>query len=95
MNMAQHANISSIPTSLSMFEDKLKVIRPLILLTNAEMKTYAKLMGFRSLKQECPYEDHTIRQKAREIVDQMCTINPKARINLFNSMKKIDFEYLP
>lgn len=95
MNMAQHANISSIPASLSMFEDKLQVIRPLILLTNAEMKQYADLMGFQSLKRECPYEDHTIRQKAREIVEQMTSINPKARINIFNSMKKIDFEYLP
>ena len=95
MNMAQHANISSIPAQLSMFEDKLEVIRPLILLTNAEMKEYARLMNFQSLKQECPYEDHTIRQKARDIVEQMTNINPKARINLFNSMKKIDFEYLP
>lgn len=95
MNMAQHANISSIPAKLNMFDAKLEVIRPLILLTNAEMKEYARLMNFESLKKECPYEDHTIRQKAREIVEQMTEINPKARINLFKSMKKIDFEYLP
>jgi len=95
MNMTQHANISSIPAHLHMFEGKLEVIRPLILLTNAEMKEYAQIMNFQSLKQECPYEDHTIRQKARDIVEQMTAINPKARINLFNSMKKIDFEYLP
>ncbi|MBS2212569.1 tRNA 2-thiocytidine biosynthesis protein TtcA [Carboxylicivirga mesophila] len=95
MNMAQHANISSIPASLDMFENKLKVIRPLTLLTNEEMKYYATLQGFQSLKRECPYEDHTIRLKARRIIDQMTSINPKARINIFNSMKKIDFEYLP
>ncbi|MBR8536821.1 tRNA 2-thiocytidine biosynthesis protein TtcA [Carboxylicivirga sediminis] len=95
MNMAQHANISSIPASLNMFENKLKVIRPLTLLTNEEMKNYATLQGFQSLKRECPYEDHTIRLKARRIIDQMTSINPKARINIFNSMKKIDFEYLP
>ncbi|WP_439182168.1 tRNA lysidine(34) synthetase [Carboxylicivirga taeanensis] len=95
MNMTQHANISSIPATLNMFEDKLKVIRPLTLLTNAEIKQYAELMNFPSLKQECPFEDHTIRQKARDIVEQMSSINPKARINIFNSMKKIDFEYLP
>lgn len=95
MNMAQHANISSIPANLEMFDGKLQVIRPLIRLTDAEMKQYADLLGFPSLKQECPYEDHTIRQKARQLVEQMTDINPKARINLFNSMKKIDFEYLP
>lgn len=95
MNMAQHANISSIPAQLEMFDGKLEIIRPLILLTDAEMKRYADLMGFQSLKKECPFEDHTIRQKARDIVEQMTSINPKARINLFNSMKKIDFDYLP
>ncbi|TRX71706.1 ATP-binding protein [Carboxylicivirga sp. M1479] len=95
MNMAQHANISSIPPFLSMFDDQLQLLRPLILLTNAEMKQYAEIMQFQSLKKECPYEDHTIRQKARDIVEQMTAINPKARINLFNSMKKIDFKYLP
>jgi len=95
MNMSQHANISSIPPQLEMFDGKLELIRPLILLMDAEMKRYADLMGFESLKQECPYEDHTIRKKARDIVEQMTSINPKARINLFNSMKKIDFDYLP
>ncbi|MBS2098749.1 tRNA lysidine(34) synthetase [Carboxylicivirga linearis] len=95
MNMAQHANISSIPAQLEMFDGKIQVIRPLIFLTNSEMKHYALIMGFPSLKRECPYEDHTIRYKAREIVEQMTELNPKARINLFNSMNKIDFEYLP
>lgn len=95
MNMTQHANISSIPPSLEMFEGKIQVIRPLILLADAEMKRYAELLGFKSLKQECPYEDHTIRKKARDIVEQMTSINPKARFNLFNSMNNIDMDYLP
>lgn len=95
MNMAQHANISSIPASLNMFDGKLQVIRPLILLTNDELKRYADLMGFKSLKQECPYEDHSMRIKAREIVNQFDQLNKKARINLFNSMKHIDPDYLP
>ncbi len=95
MNMAQHANISSMPAKLDMFNGKIQVIRPLILLTNEEMRNYANIMGFQSLKRDCPYEDHTIRKKARDIVDAMTKINPKARINLFNSMKNIDMEYLP
>lgn len=95
MNMAQHANISSIPARLDMFDGKIQVIRPLILLTDEELKHYADIMGFPSLKQECPYEDHTIRHQARELIEQMTRVNPKARINLFNSMSKIDFEYLP
>ena len=95
MNMVQHANISSIPATLSMFEGKIQVLRPLIMLTNDEMKEYATLQGFPSLKKECPFEDITIRNKAREIINALTEINPKARFNLFNSMSRIDFEYLP
>ncbi len=94
MNMMMHANISSIPASLSMFEEKLKVIRPLIFLTDRELQLYAKINNFHSLKKECPYEDHTMRNNARKIINQMEQINPQARINLFNSMGNIDGQYL-
>lgn len=95
MNMAQHANISSIPPTLSMFEGDIIAIRPLILLADAELKRYSQLRGFVSLKKECPYEELTIRKTAREIINQMTQINPKARFNLFHSMSNIDMEYLP
>ncbi len=94
MNMMTHANISSIPASLSMFEEKLIVIRPLILLTDRELKLYANINNFQSLKKECPFEDHTLREKARMIIDKMEEINPQARINLFKSMGNIASEYL-
>lgn len=95
INMAQHANISSIPASLEMFDGKLQVIRPLIFLTDQEMKRYADLLGFPSLKKLCPYEDTTMRQRSRELLDQFDLLNKKARINLFNAMGNIDAAYLP
>ncbi len=95
MNMFTHANISSIPAKFSMFDHSLDVIRPLILLTDAEMVKYAKIKKFVSLKKECPYEDHTIRQSTRQIILQFEKLNPQARINLFKSMSNINEEYLP
>ncbi len=95
MNMAHHANISSIPAVLNMFDGKIKAIRPLIFLTNDELLKYSQIKGFISLKKECPYEDHTLRNKARLIIGDMLKLNPKARFNIFNSMKNIDLEYLP
>ncbi len=95
MNMVMHANISSIPPTLSMFEGKINVIRPLIYNTNAEMAEYARIKQFVSLKKECPYEDHTYRNHARQWIDQFESLNVQARINLFKSMSHIDTEYLP
>ncbi len=95
MNMVMHANISSIPPTLNMFNDSICVIRPLIYNTNAEMIKYAKIKEFVSLKKECPYEDHTYRNHARQWINQFEKLNTQARINLFRSMSNIDEEYLP
>jgi len=95
MNMMMHGNISSIPGKLSMFDGDIQVIRPLLLLTNEQMRRYAQIKNFVSLKKECPYEDHTLRNKARNFIHQMEHLNPHARLNLFKSMGNIDLEYLP
>ncbi|MGQ1785236.1 tRNA lysidine(34) synthetase [Saccharicrinis sp. GN24d3] len=95
MNMLMHGNISSIPGKLSMFDGNIEVIRPLILLTNNEMKEYARIKQFVSLKKECPYEDHTLRNTTRQMINQFEKLNPQAKINLFKSMGNIDEEYLP
>ncbi len=95
MNMVMHANISSIPPTLEMFNKNLLIIRPLIYNTNLEMIKYAHIKQFVSLKKECPYEDHTYRNHARIWIDQFEKLNPQARINLFKSMNNIDIEYLP
>ncbi|WP_075591049.1 tRNA lysidine(34) synthetase [Labilibacter marinus] len=95
MNMLMHANISSIPGKLSMFNGDIEVIRPLIFLTNAEMIRYSEMKEFVSLKKECPYEDHTMRYATRQMIHQFEKLNPQARINLFKSMSNIDEEYLP
>lgn len=95
INMAYHANISSIPGKLSMFEGALEVIRPLILLTDKDTREFANIRNYNELKQSCPFEDVTKRTTARNLVRQMEKIHPKARFNLFNSMNNIDEEYLP
>ena len=94
MNMVMHANISSIPGKLSMFNGRIILIRPLILLSNNEMKEYARIKEFVSLKRNCPYEDHTLRNTTRKWIDKLEKLNPQARINLFKSMRNIDEEYL-
>ncbi|WP_282037593.1 tRNA 2-thiocytidine biosynthesis TtcA family protein [Saccharicrinis aurantiacus] len=94
MNMTQHGNISSIPAKLSMFEGNIEVIRPLLYLTNSEMLKYSAIKEFKSLKENCPYEDHTMREATRQIIHQFEKLNPQARLNLFRSMNNIDEEYL-
>lgn len=95
INMTYHANISSLPGTFSMFEDKLVLIRPLILLTNKDTAEFANIKKYPKLKAECPFEDATRRKTARDLIKQLEVIHPNVRQNLFNSLTNIDFDHLP
>ena len=95
INMAYHGNIASMPAKLSMFDDSFQLIRPLILLTNKDTSEFANIRKYPPLIQACPFEDTTKRTTARELIQQLENIHPKARLNLFKSMGNIDEEYLP
>lgn len=95
INMCYHGSISSMPASLKMFDGRLELIRPLILLTNNEIRSFATMMGFPSEKEVCPYDDKTKRNQAAEIIHEMEKRFKPARKGLFNSMSKIYTEYLP
>lgn len=95
INMAYHGNISSLPGKLNMFEGTIQSIRPLILLSNKDTSEFARIRNYPQLKHECPFEDKTYRTKARDFIKQLEIIHPKAKSNLFKSLRNIDKEYLP
>lgn len=95
INMTYHANISSLPGTFSIFDGKLILIRPLILLTNKDTAEFANIKKYPKLKAECPFEDATRRKTARDLIKQLEVIHPKVRQNLFNSLTNIDFDHLP
>ena len=95
INMAYHGHISSLPGKLKMFDGAMYLIRPLILLTDKDTREFANIRNFTKLKQTCPFEDITKRTTARKLIEQLESIHPKAKFNLFNSMGNIDEEYLP
>jgi tRNA(Ile)-lysidine synthase TilS/MesJ len=95
INMTYHANITSLPGKLKMFEGAMYLIRPLILLRDFETLKYAKIKGFENLSEECPYSGTTNRNTARNIIEQLEKLHPGAVANIFNSLKNISNEYLP
>jgi len=95
MNMMHQANISSMPAKLDMFGGKLQLIRPLMLLTNAEMKEFSRINNFVLEKVLCPHEDMTQRKATSKILDALSDMNPLAKLNMFRSMTNIDLDYLP
>lgn len=95
INMCYHNSISSMPAKLQMFDNRIELIRPLILLTNSELRQFATIQGFPLEKAKCPYENKTKRYQAADIVADIEKRFPNARQNIFKSMQKIFLDYLP
>lgn len=94
MNMVYHGSISSLPYSFNMFENRIKVIRPLLDISEEDLQKYACIQGYKAEIKKCIYAN----SKRKEFGDLINTIAAKhhvARKNLFRSMSNIYQEYLP
>jgi tRNA(Ile)-lysidine synthase TilS/MesJ len=95
MNMVHHAEISNIPPKVYMKKGDIEIIRPLILLTEKEVKAYAETQKIYKAEKECPFEDNSQRKNFKEILDRIGSMDKSAKLNMYNSMSKIITEYLP
>lgn len=95
MNMAYQGSISSTPASLDLFEGKIKLIRPLIKLTNKELKDYARFLEIPDEIKNCPHERESSRAIIAELIQKLEEQNKSTKYNLFNSMMNIQEDYLP
>jgi tRNA 2-thiocytidine biosynthesis protein TtcA len=95
LNMIFHGSYSSLPQKLSMFEGRIRLIRPLLFIPEKELTYYATLRTFKKHEKTCPYDDATRRESIKELIRQMDRLNRNARRNIFNAMDNIYNEYLP
>jgi len=95
LNMIYHGSISSLPYSLSMFEGRVQLIRPLMDLDERLLEEYAALNKLVKVEKSCPHEDRTQRKTIAELLKQIENIHGKGPYNMFKSMDKIFEEYLP
>lgn len=95
MSMIFNGTMSSMPPRLEMFERTFTLIRPLIYVSNDETKRYAEMRQFKKQKKYCPYEKATNRDAVSKLIDQMTTLSPHARNNIFAAMQNVRKDYLP
>ena len=95
MNMIYHGSISSLPYSLSLFEGRVQLIRPMMDLEESMLKDYARLNNLVHVEKSCPHEDRTKREKMAGLIRQVEDLHGPGPYNMFKSMNKIVEEYLP
>lgn len=95
MNMAFQSSISSMPPTLSLFDNQLMLIRPLSLLTEEEVKAFAEIKNYQKEIKACIYEKDSKRREIKQLIAHLSGINPQVRTNIYASMTNIQNTYLP
>ena len=95
MNMIYHGEMSAFPVKLSMFDDKISIIRPLVYTTDKELQRYVKLINYKPLPYDCDFATTNHREKFKDLLKQLYTLNPNATKNIFKAMTHIDMKHLP
>lgn len=94
LNMLYQGTITSMPFSIKMFKGQLQLIRPLLEMTEQEMKKFADLKGYKKEVKRCPFES-TKREEMKKLIGGLNDLYKNARKNIFRSMDNICPEYLP
>lgn len=71
------------------------IIRPMCLVHEADLRSLAKIRGYRKLVKNCPYELQSHRIGMKDILLQLEQMNPEARYSLWGSMMNVQRELLP
>lgn len=95
MNMIYHGSYSSLPQKLSMFNGRIQLIRPLLMIPENELVYYAGMTNLKEHEKRCPYMDSTKRNTMKELIRSLDKLHKDSRKNLFRAMYNIYNDYLP
>lgn len=76
----------AFPPKTFLDDTKLTVIRPLIYVTEAEVKGFQNKYNLPVVKNPCPVDGATKRQYAKELVRQINLAHPGAKVRLFHAI---------
>ena len=95
MNMIYHGSISSLPFSITMFNERIQLIRPLLDIEEGLLNDYAKADRLVVVEKTCEYDSQNRRESIAGLLSDIEKIHGKGPFNMFKSMGKVCDEYLP
>lgn len=82
MNLLHKAEFAGNMPIITMKKYGVTLIRPLIYVNEQEITAFAEQHGFRRIMCQCPVGQHSMRRKAKELLQEIEETFPNARINL-------------
>lgn len=87
MNLMYHGVLSSMPPILTFDKMPLAIIRPLCLIHEQDIVTYAQYAQYLKQIKLCPYEHISKRQTAANVLKVMERENPEVRYNIWHALQ--------
>ena len=95
MNLIFQGAFATMPPMLQMDKMPLRLIRPLCLIDEADIISYAAMRGYRKQTKLCPFEHVSSREKVKTLLDQIKALNPEALDSIYGALTNIKTDYLP
>ena len=95
MNLIFQGAFATMPPMLQMDKMPLQLIRPLCLIDEADIISYAAMRGYRRQTKLCPFEHVSSREKVKTLLDQIKALNPEALDSIYGALTNIKTDYLP
>ena len=86
MNLTFQGRFDTMPALLRMRKMPLSIIRPLCMIEEKDIKTYAELQGYQKQKKLCPYETDSHRSDIKRLYDAIEQMNPEARYSIWRAL---------
>lgn len=86
MNLVFQGRFGTMPALLKMKKMPLTVIRPLCMITEADIRRYAELRNYEKQTKHCPYEHASQRTGIEQLFEQAERMNPEARFSIWNAL---------
>ena len=88
MNMIYEGRFTSIEPALKLDKMPLTLIRPLWLIKEELIRSYADEIGYHKQLKLCPYEHVTSRTDARKLLTRLEQLNPDVRSSLIHALNR-------
>ena len=95
MNLIFQGAFATMPPILQMEKMPLQLIRPLCLIDEADIITYAAMRGYEKQAKLCPFEHVSSREKVKQLLEDIKALNPEAVDSLYGALTNIKTDYLP
>ena len=94
LNLLYSGNLSTMVPCQKLFHNTMAIIRPLAYLQKTEIREIAERAGLIPVKNPCPHDSGSHRQKTRALLAHIHDTIPNAGASMFNALGNVREEYL-